>query len=95
MRDFANTSIRFNKRMNDENKLPLGIHPADTTTMHLPPTSQPDTVVNNTVNHFEHRVWPCFEQVVAVFRGQGRRIRASNWALMAVSSAVMTASGMA
>jgi hypothetical protein len=57
MRDFANTSVRFNKRMNDENKLPLGIHPADTTpTSHLPPASQPDTVVDNTVNHFEHRI---------------------------------------
>jgi hypothetical protein len=43
--------------MNDENKLPLSLHPADTTpTTHLPPTSQPDTVMDNTVNHFEHRM---------------------------------------
>jgi hypothetical protein len=31
MRDFANGSIRFNKKMRDEDKLVYGIHPADTT----------------------------------------------------------------
>jgi hypothetical protein len=57
MRDFANASIRYNKLMTDEDKLPLGIRPGDhTPTTHLPPTSQPDTVVDNTQNHFEHRV---------------------------------------
>lgn len=57
MRDFANSSIRFNKRMDDETKERMGIHPKDTTiTHHNPPSSQPDTVVENTVNHFEHRV---------------------------------------
>jgi hypothetical protein len=57
MRDFANSSIRFNKKMDDQAKLVMGIHPKDTTpTTHGTPTSQPDTVVENTVNHFEHRV---------------------------------------
>ncbi|MDR0644755.1 MAG: hypothetical protein LBG05_07600 [Treponema sp.] len=57
MRDFANTSIRYNKNMADEDKSPLGIRSGDRTpTAHLPPTSQPDTVVDNTKNHFEHRV---------------------------------------
>jgi hypothetical protein len=57
MRDFANSSIRFNKKMRDEDKLVYGIHPADTTpTYHGTPTSQPDTEVENTRNHFEHLV---------------------------------------
>ena len=57
MRDFANTSIRFNKKMIDPQKLVFGIRPTDKTpTHHLPPTSQPDTAVENTPNHFEHKV---------------------------------------
>jgi hypothetical protein len=57
MRDFANASIRFNKKMDDAAKLAMGVHPQDTTpTIHGRPTSQPDTVVENTVNHFEHKV---------------------------------------
>ena len=57
MRDFANSSIRFNKNMNDAQRLVFGIRPKDTTqSAHPVPTSQPETVVENTVNHFEHRV---------------------------------------
>ncbi|MDR2178114.1 MAG: hypothetical protein LBP20_08775 [Treponema sp.] len=57
MRDFANTAIRFNKRIPEEVKNGLGIHQADTTpTTHAPPTSQPEAVVENTVNHFEHKI---------------------------------------
>ena len=57
MRDFANSSIRFNKKMTDAQKLVFGIHPMDKTpTHHLPPTSQPDAAVENTPNHFEHKV---------------------------------------
>jgi hypothetical protein len=57
MRDFANSSVRFNKSMNDEAKEHLGIHPADRIpTSHGRPASQPDTVVENSVNHFEHKV---------------------------------------
>jgi hypothetical protein len=57
MRDFANTSIRFNKKMDDVAKLDMGIHPQDTTpTHHAPPKSQPDIVVENTSNHFQHRI---------------------------------------
>jgi hypothetical protein len=57
MRDFANSSIRFNKKMRDEEKLVYGIHPADTTpTYHGTPTSQPDTEIENTRNHYEHQV---------------------------------------
>jgi hypothetical protein len=57
MRDFANSSIRFNKKMSDAQKLVFGVRPADKTpTSHQPPVSQPDTVVENTPNHFEHRI---------------------------------------
>jgi hypothetical protein len=57
MRDFANSSIRFNKKMTNEDKLVYGIRPADTTPMpHPKPESQPDTDVLTTLNHFEHRV---------------------------------------
>ncbi|MHB9293667.1 hypothetical protein Holit_02794 [Hollandina sp. SP2] len=57
MRDFANTSIRFNKKITDPQKMVFGIHPKDPTQrIHGIPASQPDTVVENTVNHFEHRV---------------------------------------
>ncbi|MDR1073433.1 MAG: hypothetical protein LBL45_07145 [Treponema sp.] len=35
----------------------MGIHPQDATpTHHAPPESQPDIVVENTSNHFEHRL---------------------------------------
>jgi hypothetical protein len=52
MRDFANSSIRFNKKMPDEDKLVYGIHPADTTpTHHGMSASQPGTAVENTRNH--------------------------------------------
>jgi hypothetical protein len=57
MRDFANSSIRFNKKMDDAAKLYLGIHPKDITpTAHGTPTSQPGTEVENTRNHYEHQV---------------------------------------
>jgi hypothetical protein len=57
MRDFANSQIRFNKKMKDEDRLFLGIRLADTTpTTHGMPTSQPDTDVLNSINHFEHKV---------------------------------------
>jgi hypothetical protein len=57
MRDFANSSVRFNEKMTDAEKLVLGIRPTDTThTTHPAPTSQPDTDVIPTVNHYEHRV---------------------------------------
>jgi hypothetical protein len=57
MRDFANSSIRYNKKMDDAAKLVMGIHPKDTTpTAHGTPASQPDTEVENTRNHYEHRV---------------------------------------
>jgi hypothetical protein len=42
--------------MDDPAKLVMGIRPKDITpTTHGPPASQPDTVVENTSNHFEHR----------------------------------------
>jgi hypothetical protein len=58
MRDFANSAVRFNKRMRDDDKLFLGIRPADTPTSHGAPTSQPNTYVLNSINHFEHKVRP-------------------------------------
>ncbi|MDR2393479.1 MAG: hypothetical protein LBD93_04905 [Treponema sp.] len=55
--DFANSSVRFNKSMDDGAKEQMGIRPADRTpTAHGVPTSQLDTVVENSGNHFEHRV---------------------------------------
>jgi hypothetical protein len=57
MRDFANGSIRFNKKMSDSDWLYMGVHPKDTThTTHPAPTSKPDTDVLPTTNHYEHRV---------------------------------------
>jgi hypothetical protein len=57
MREVANSSIRFNKKMYDEDKLVYGIHPTDTTlTYHGTPTSQPGTEVENARNHYEHLV---------------------------------------
>jgi hypothetical protein len=58
IRDFANTSIRFNKLMRDEDKAQYGIHPADTT--HTPgaepatfPEAEPDTsVIRQITIHF-------------------------------------------
>jgi hypothetical protein len=57
MRDFANSSVRFNKKMDDPSKLLMGIHPKDSTpTRHAAPGSQPEAAVENTPNHFEHKV---------------------------------------
>jgi hypothetical protein len=57
MRGFANSSVRYNKKMDDADRLPLGIRPEDSTrTTHEAPASQPLTVVENTHNHFEHKV---------------------------------------
>ena len=57
MRDFANASIRFNKKMDDPAKMVMGIHPKDTTpTSRGAPGSQPGTEVENTRNHYEHLV---------------------------------------
>jgi hypothetical protein len=57
MRDFANSAVRFNKKMPDPDKLFMGIHQRDAVqTPHGTPASQPDMVVENTSNHFEHKV---------------------------------------
>jgi hypothetical protein len=57
MREFANSSIRFNKKMDGAAKSSLGVHPKDATpTPHGTPASQPGTEVENTRNHYEHRV---------------------------------------
>jgi hypothetical protein len=57
MREFANSSVRYNKKMPDADKLLMGIRPTDTTpTTHPVPASQPETVVENTTNHFEHKI---------------------------------------
>lgn len=57
MRDFVNASVRFNKKMDEAAKLALGIKPKDASPSSRPrPTSQPDAVVENTRNHFEHQV---------------------------------------
>jgi hypothetical protein len=50
MRDFANTSIRYNKLMTDEQKLSYGIHPADTTHTPSPaPTTFPEAEADTSV----------------------------------------------
>ncbi|GMO48072.1 MAG: hypothetical protein Pg6C_10380 [Treponemataceae bacterium] len=57
MRDFANSFVRFNKKMDDPAKLVMGIRPKDAVpTAHPAPSSQPETAVENTPNHFEHKV---------------------------------------
>jgi hypothetical protein len=57
MRDFANSSIRFNKKMTEADKRELGVHTADKTqTSHPAPKSQPDTDVLPSANHYEHKV---------------------------------------
>ncbi|MHC6203570.1 hypothetical protein ACYULU_10295 [Breznakiellaceae bacterium SP9] len=58
MRDFANSSIRFNKRMKDEDKLVYGIHPIDRTSTPAAepktyPEAEPDTsVIRQVTIHF-------------------------------------------
>jgi hypothetical protein len=57
MRDFANTSVRFNKKMDEAAKARMGVFPRDTTpTRHPTPSVRPDIVVENTRNHFEHKI---------------------------------------
>ncbi|MDR1399267.1 MAG: hypothetical protein LBJ41_05030 [Treponema sp.] len=57
MRDFANSSVRFNKKMEEVDKVQLGISSRKTTITHHPtPTARPDIVVENTRSHFEHRI---------------------------------------
>jgi hypothetical protein len=57
MRDFANSFIRFNKNMDEAAKSELGISSRDTTITHHPaPTVRPEVAVENTRNHFEHRI---------------------------------------
>jgi hypothetical protein len=57
MRNFANTSIRYNPLMRPEEKLVYGIRPTDNTmTPHPEPTVRPDIVVENTHNRFEHKI---------------------------------------
>jgi hypothetical protein len=57
MREFANSAVRFNKKMHDDDKLVYGIRPKDATpTAHGAPVSQPGTEVENTRNHYEHLV---------------------------------------
>lgn len=57
MRNFANTSIRFNKAVDDTMKQLLGIKIKDSVpTNHPRPSSQPDTLVETTANRFEHRL---------------------------------------
>ncbi|MDR1099908.1 MAG: hypothetical protein LBL28_05440 [Treponema sp.] len=58
MRDFANTSIRYNKRMTAEDRLYYGLHPADPTPTPIPepstfPEAEPDTsVIRQVTIHF-------------------------------------------
>lgn len=57
MREFASSSVRYNKRMDEASRFQLGIRPRDTTpSTHQRPTSQPTVIVENTVNYFEHHL---------------------------------------
>lgn len=57
MRSFANTSIRFNRLVDDTMRYFLGIKLRDTVpTNHPRPSSQPETLVETTANRFEHRL---------------------------------------
>jgi hypothetical protein len=57
MRDFARQFVRFNKRMPKDAKMFMGM-PADDkpSSPHNTPSSQPDTDVLPTTNHYEHKV---------------------------------------
>jgi hypothetical protein len=57
MRDFAQTSIRYNKKMSDPEKLPFGLSPADhEPSPQPPPHLRPVTIADTTLNHYEHKV---------------------------------------
>jgi hypothetical protein len=57
MRDFINSEIRYNKKMPDVDKFFLGVRPADTKPTRQPvPSSQPNTEVLPSQNHYEHVV---------------------------------------
>ncbi|MDR1399813.1 MAG: hypothetical protein LBJ41_07825 [Treponema sp.] len=57
IRYFANSSVRFNKKMDEAAKAQLSIFSRDTTvTHHHAPVIRPDIVVENTRSHFEHRI---------------------------------------
>jgi hypothetical protein len=57
MRDFANTYIRFNKKMEDADKFRYGIRTRDgKLTRRGTPGSQAFAAVSNTKNRFEHRI---------------------------------------
>lgn len=57
MRKFANSYVRYNDAMSEAERGMMGIHTRDASpTAHPRPTSQPTTVVENTVNHYEHLV---------------------------------------
>lgn len=57
MRKFANTSVRFNEKMDEAARTEMGIRQRDTTpTIHPRPSSRPETVVENTKNRMEHNV---------------------------------------
>jgi hypothetical protein len=57
MRDFANSSIRYNKKMSDEEKAHLGIHVRDTTPMPIgPPHTRPVIAEIQSLGGFRERL---------------------------------------
>lgn len=57
IRDFARTSVRNNPFLNDELRQELGVHIPDTTpTPQLRPIDAPNTTVDGTSSHLQHRV---------------------------------------
>ncbi|MDR2927331.1 MAG: hypothetical protein LBV41_03905 [Cytophagaceae bacterium] len=57
IRQFSNTSVRFNINMDATNRLVMGIRPRES--RHTPrprPSSRPHIIITNTANRFEHRI---------------------------------------
>jgi hypothetical protein len=70
MRDFANSSIRFNKKMTDADRLALGLHPKDNT--HTPKPKPADHVTFVLRGDAQgHAVWADYRIAGGTGRGKG------------------------
>ncbi|MDR3276481.1 MAG: hypothetical protein LBT11_04630 [Treponema sp.] len=70
MRGFANSSIRFNKKMSDAEKLALGIHPKDSTHSPKPKPAEHVAFVLR-VDAQGHAVWADYRIAEGAGRGKG------------------------
>jgi hypothetical protein len=57
MREFANSSVRYNRDMDASARMEMGIKSPDNTPTPAPrPVAMPDTLAENTAYHYQHRV---------------------------------------